>query len=500
MTEKKYDFSYDIENMLVDASWIYEQIKDIPLKLVDDKPYNHLDKKCLSLFLGILKTDNMASKFLKDFDITYQSVQDALALKLEKKAPEHFKANEEMAELVLLLADGKSRYYTRDVSVLELSDKLLISLECGSDFFADINIKMNDGIYDSLKCLEIGLMINRRLELEEEHYFTELNKKVKKDKPVITSSSKKNKLENKGVLEELGANPYNIDLSYGRDDEIRRLMISLLMPSKSALIIGEAGVGKTALVEGLAHRIIKEDVPEVFLDKKIYSLNVAALVSGCKYVGMFEEKLMKTLDEIAGNKNIILFIDEVHAIVGAGKGANSSNDMANILKPYLDSGKIKVIGTTTIEEYEKYIKPNTGLKRRFEVIKLKEPNNETLKNICCNVIDKLCLEMNMFFLNDVYLKDEVIECLIKLTDNKHRHYQDKVHNPDLIVSIIMRSFAIAKFYGKEIVEINDLVEATQDNERIYDSAKTRIVNNLMALDGDKKEIPCCKIIKFSDMH
>ena len=255
------------------------------------------------------------------------------------------------------------------------------------------------------------------------------------------------------------------------------------------------------MVLGLAHRIATHEVPMAFIDKKIYSLNVASLVSGCKYVGMFEEKLTKLLNELVMDKNIILFIDEIHSIVGAGKGANSGNDMANILKPYLDSGKITIIGATTNDEYEKYIKPNTGLKRRFEVVKILEPDNEILKSICVNVIKKLCLETGMFFLNDVYMGDEVIDSLVNLTDKKHRHYLDEVSNPDLIISIITRSFALAKFYDKEVVEISDIIEAINDNQRLYDWSKKRIINSLKRLDVSKiQEERMAKIIEFPVKH
>ena len=506
--EQKSTFSYEIDQIILSASKIYEKIKEVSLSMAEETPYNLQDKKCLSLFLGVLKEDNDARNLLNDFDITYQKVIDALSLNLNESKEEKQDYTKELVELVILISDKKSRYYTREISPTDLTSRLLLPHECCSSFFEDVSAKLKLETYSDLINSKLGIMIENKLELEEYNHFEKLNNQEKKRvsiKPELGFTKKKKSLvDNNGILEELGVNPYNVDLSYGRDEEIRKLMVSLLIPNKSAILIGDAGVGKTAIVQGLAHRIAKEDVPEVFLNKKIYSLNVAALVSGCKYVGMFEERLTILLEELSEDKDIILFIDEIHAIVGAGKGSNASNDMANILKPYLDSGKITVIGATTIEEYEDYIKPNTGLKRRFEVVKVKEPDNETLKDICLNVIDKLCLEMGMFFLDDVYIQDEVIECLINLTDSKHRHYLDKVNNPDLIVSLLTRSFALAKFYNKEIVEISDLIEAIDDNERIYEVSKARIINSLRKLSNSEKKIAKkikgARIIEFPSKH
>ncbi len=508
MNNKFDNFSKEVQRIIKDASIIYGQIKNEAIIMNDELFYANRDKKCLALLMSILKNDSDVKNLLNDFSITYDSIISSYGFNISNEKTQnanfkksHIKNNdleyiEEISELVTIISDKKSSTYTRETNPLIIVSQLLMPLACGSFFFEDMALKLNLKKPNEQTRAKLSAIIARKLEMEQEDLFETLNE-VAKQKPIFVFSKNPTTFsqENRGILKDITTDNFT-DLAFGRDDEIRHIIVSLLMPGKSALLIGQPGVGKTALIKGLAYRINKNKVPNAFRDKKIIALNVAALVSGCRYVGMFEEKLMKVLEEVMDDPNIILFIDEIHSIVGAGKGQNSSNDMANILKPYLDNGQIKLIGTTTTEEYERYIKPNSGLKRRFEVINIEEPEKETLKDISFNVIDKLCLDMGMNFLNDVYLEEEVISKLIELTEDKHRHYNDKVQNPDLILSIINRSFALAKYYDKQNVEISDLIEAIRDNERIYEFSKGRIINSLMILDKSVKKAGKIKIIKF----
>ena len=164
-----------------------------------------------------------------------------------------------------------------------------------------------------------------------------------------------------------------IDPIIGRDNEIRRAIQILSRRNKNnPILIGEPGVGKTAIAEGIAQRILNGDVPENLKDKTIFSLDMGALISGAKYRGEFEERLKAVLDELENSDGrIILFIDEVHNIVGAGK-TEGSMDAGNLLKPMLARGEIKVIGATTIDEYRKYIEKDAALERRFQPILVNE--------------------------------------------------------------------------------------------------------------------------------
>lgn len=168
-----------------------------------------------------------------------------------------------------------------------------------------------------------------------------------------------------------------IDPIIGRDDEIRRVMQILSRKTKNnPVLIGEPGVGKTAVVEGLAWRIMKGDVPESLKDKTLIELDMGSLIAGAKYRGEFEERLKAVLDEIKGsNGRIIVFIDEIHNLVGAGK-TEGSMDAGNLLKPMLARGELHMIGATTFNEYRQYIEKDAALERRFQKVNVSEPNVE----------------------------------------------------------------------------------------------------------------------------
>ena len=168
-----------------------------------------------------------------------------------------------------------------------------------------------------------------------------------------------------------------LDPVIGRDDEIRRVLQILSRRTKNnPILIGEPGTGKTAIVEGLAQRIVRGDVPENLRNKRLFSLDMGALVAGAKYKGEFEERLKSVVNEVtAANGDIILFIDEIHTLVGAGKGEGAM-DAANILKPALARGELRRIGATTLEEYQKYFEKDKALERRFQTVLVDEPTPE----------------------------------------------------------------------------------------------------------------------------
>ena len=185
------------------------------------------------------------------------------------------------------------------------------------------------------------------------------------------------------ILDELGINMNKCiyDPVIGRDLQMNQIIEVLLRKNKNnPLLIGYAGVGKTAIVEELSRRITMGDVPYKLKDKVIYSISMSSLVAGTKYRGEFEEKLNGLIKEVIDNKNIILFIDEIHTLMGAG-GAEGAIDASNILKPYLARGDIKVIGATTMEEYNKYISVDKALDRRFNKIYIEEADNDMVKDI-----------------------------------------------------------------------------------------------------------------------
>ncbi len=241
-----------------------------------------------------------------------------------------------------------------------------------------------------------------------------------------------------------------LDPVIGRDDEIRRVLQILTRRTKNnPILIGEPGVGKTAIAEGLAHRIIAGDVPENLKTKTVYSLDMGSLVAGAKYKGEFEERLKSVIKEvIAAEGEIILFIDEIHTLVGAG-GGEGAMDAANILKPALARGELRAVGATTLNEYQKYFEKDKALVRRFQTVLIDEPSTEDAISILRGIKDKY--ENH----HKVLIKDAAIISAVELSQ---RYITDR-HLPDKAIDLIDEAAA------KLRMEINSKPEELDEVER-----------------------------------
>lgn len=219
-----------------------------------------------------------------------------------------------------------------------------------------------------------------------------------------------------------------LDPVIGRDEEIRRVLQILSRRTKNnPILVGEPGVGKTAIAEGLAHRIISGDVPENLKTKQIFSLDMGALIAGAKYKGEFEERLKSVIKEVTGsNGDIILFIDEIHTLVGAGGGGEGAMDAANILKPALARGELRAIGATTLNEYQKYFEKDKALERRFQKVMVDEPSAEDAISILRGIKEKYethhkvrikdeaiisAVELSQRYISDRFLPDKAIDLM-----------------------------------------------------------------------------------------
>ena len=410
-----------------------EELKTI-FKISEQEALNNNDELVTSkhILLAIFKTENSIIDTLLNYDLSYEIIKEKLSkgsseIDYVLYSKEILKAVEEC-----LLTEDTLR---EDITLTSLLTALL-------------NDETSD-IYKTLKLLNINI------------------KELKKD--INNLNNINNNLMIKQIATNLNeeAKLSNLDPVIGRDKEIENIIEILARKNKNnPLLIGEAGVGKTAIVEELARRIAKKEVPNFLYGTTIYNLNIGSLIAGTKYRGEFEEKLTKIIKELEMSPNVIVFIDEVHTIVGAG-GAEGAIDASNILKPALAREKIKIIGATTTLEYKKTIEKDKALDRRFQKAYIKEPTIEETTNI----IHKI--KKNYEEYHSVYIPKDILKITINLTD---KYLKDR-QNPDKTIDILDEMCAKASLSKKN-----------NTKEKIINSiAKLKNKKNKYLLNGNIKE-------------
>ena len=285
------------------------------------------------------------------------------------------------------------------------------------------------------------------------------------------------------------ANEGKLDPVIGRDEEIRRILQILSRRTKNnPMLVGEPGTGKTAIAEGLAHRLVKGDVPENLKDKIIYSLDMGALIAGAKYKGEFEERLKSVVKEvISEDGRIVLFIDEIHTLVGAG-GGDGAMDAANILKPALARGELRAIGATTLDEYQKYFEKDKALERRFQKVMVDEPDRESAISILRGIKDKYethhkvriqdsaiitAVELSQRYISDRFLPDKAIDLMDEAAAKLRMEINSKPEELDMLDRKIMQYEieleAIKREKDKTKVSIikKELADLKEKREGIY---------------------------------
>lgn len=265
--------------------------------------------------------------------------------------------------------------------------------------------------------------------------------------------------------EDLTKKKYVTNPAIARDDEIKKLIVVLLTPDKSALLVGKPGIGKTAIVEGLAYKIQNNDVPDALKGYRIIKINSTSLTGTMEINGREEMVISVLVDELKKTTKTILFIDEVHTLIGGR--SDGPLDLANILKPGLDRGDIKAIGATTTIEYETYVVRDRAFLRRFEKIDVLEPDEPTTVKILMGSLPRIEAQTGIKFKYNNYVENMLLESIVSATSEFKRIYGLSAMYPDIAFSVLSQAFSLALFDNKKEVDIVDVYNAIKTSKRIY---------------------------------
>ncbi len=271
--------------------------------------------------------------------------------------------------------------------------------------------------------------------------------------------------------ENLTSKQYVTNPAIAREDEIKKTMLVLLTPDKSALLIGKAGIGKTAIVEGIAYKIQRGDVPNALKGFNIVKVNSSSLLGTMVVNGKPESVVNLLVSELKRAPKTILFIDEVHTLIGGA--SDGPMDLANILKPALDRGDIKAIGATTTIEYETYIVRDRAFLRRFDRIDVLEPDREATIQILLGTIPKIEYKTGIKMIENGFIRRLLMESIVDATSQYKRVYGLSAMYPDVSLSVLSGSFSNALFENKPEVGILDVYIAIRDSKRIYPDSRVK---------------------------
>jgi ATP-dependent Clp protease ATP-binding subunit ClpA len=271
--------------------------------------------------------------------------------------------------------------------------------------------------------------------------------------------------------EDMTAKEFITDPAIARDDEIKQCILTLLTPEKSALLVGKPGIGKTAIVEGLAYRIQKDMVPDALKGWKIVKINITSLLGTTDAGGKEENRLDLLVKELSLSEKTILFIDETHLLVNQTGGV----DFANMLKPGLDRGTIKMIGATTSEEYEHYILRDRAFLRRFQKIDVAEADGPTVVKILMGTLPKLEKQIGVKVNYTDFIKEKIMTFIVEMTDEYKRVYEIGNRYPDIALTLLMSAFSMALYENSDTVMLRHFLKAIKRTKSIYDDVRNKEV-------------------------
>lgn len=450
----------NLKNFTIKSQEAVQQAQKIALE------YGHQAIEPAHLMKGIFEVDENVTPFiLKKLEVNFNLIQQAIG-SLVQSYPK---------------VSGGEQYLSRGASEAVQKANTFLK-EFGDEYVAIEHIllgilKTNDQVSKLLKengVTEKGLIAAIR--------------DLRKGRKVTTSSAENayNALEKYAVNLNERARVGKLDPVIGRDEEIRRVLHILARRTKNnPILIGQPGVGKTAIIEGLAHRIVEGDVPEDLRDKEIYALDMGALIAGAKYQGEFEERLKAVVNEVVSAEgDIFLFIDEIHTLIGAGK-SQGAMDAANILKPALARGELRAIGATTLDEYQKYFEKDKALERRFQMVMVDEPSEENAISILrglkeryetyhkINITDGAivsAVQLSTRYITDRYLPDKAIDLIdeaaarLRLEMNSMPEELDEVERKIRQLEIEREAMKREKEIGK-IEQLNEQLANLEDQRK-----------------------------------
>ena len=409
-----------------------------------------------------------------------------------------------------------------------LENAFLEARKLDSDYIGTEHILI--GIMREADSIAVRILLD--LGINPQKLYNEIVKVLEEDEDINSSDNSQNRktgsFNSTPTLNQYGtdltksASLGKLDPVIGRKNEIERVIQILSRRTKNnPCLIGEPGVGKTAVVEGLAEKIVQGDVPEILKDKRVVTIDLSSMIAGAKYRGDFEERIKKALNEVKKAGDVILFIDEIHTIVGAGS-AEGAIDAANILKPLLARGEIQLIGATTLNEYRKYIEKDSALERRFSPVTVNEPTHEETVEILKGIRDKYeahhnikitdeainaAVELSSRYINDRFLPDKAIDLVdeasskIRLSSLEEpdslKEMEEKIEkmNQEKEAAVKVQKFEKA---AKIRDEVNKLKEELEAERNKWKSKKTKAIPKLTEEDIAKTiaswtGIPAAKI-------
>ena len=254
---------------------------------------------------------------------------------------------------------------------------------------------------------------------------------------------------------------YITNPAIAREEEIKKLILVLLTPEKSAILVGKPGIGKTAIVEGLAFKIQMNDVPNVLKGYRIFRINTTALIDNSES----ENRVLKLVEELKQQEKIILFIDEIHTLIG--NDAQGALDLANMFKEGLSRGSIIMIGATTTYEYEKYILRDKAFVRRFERIDIEEPTPEMCVEILMKTLPKIEKQTGVSLPYKEFIKEKIMKFIVNMTSEYKRVYEVSSRYPDIALMILRQAFSNALYSNRAAVNFQDIYDAIKTTKAVY---------------------------------